>query len=654
MPCLFGYNIIPDEMKHYLFRTLLLVALSCASTVYAVTLGQPRVISFLGQPLEVEIDLVGLEPDQQRYLSLRIANERHFERLGVLYTEYLDALTFDVVQSDGRWMARARTKNPVSEPYLEFPLQVSWPGGQLIKRYALLLEPPARAEPTLATGNSRATLGTTQLPAAKSSNSYGPVRRGEILTAVAQKLKPIGTTTWQMSIVLFRANPHAFTDGNINKLRVGSMLAIPGRDVIEKLDNPSAISEFAAETTRWPVSMATSPSIAEASVDDAQRPIVAKKDKSDAHHGAQQGLYEQLLVTMENVETHRITNGSVEARLARMEVQLAGMQTLIEHNDAQIAATELEAAARRAVQAAQTVASLQTSNLPPTANPWYAGYIWVAWVALGLMALLTLLVMRRRSYMLAEHGYVLELPEAGRNGASLRPEVEQTPPIAQVGVAEGGLDRPQEQRAYRTLVEAQADLPEPAEPDIPAFGAAEEGITHAAKAAPRDGIPGREDPPHPKSGHTTEWTPDTSEVEFASWVAELDEDLEQPEEQAAYNDAIELLNDQPDQLDDDIPSFPIELDDPVSAEVPVHAPIPAPIELGSINDTDGDAGLSDHVDPISDIGEDDDFSLSLDLARAYLEIGDQEGAEEILKRALAGAPDPEPRRQMEELLTRIG
>ena len=635
-------------MKHHLFRTFLLVALSFASTVYAVTLGQPRLVSFLGQPLEVEIELIGLEPDQQQDLNLRIANDRHFEHLGVLRTGFLDALTFDVVQSDGRWMVRVRTRKPVSEPYLDFPLQVSWAGGQLIKRYTLLLEPSARTQPTLGRSKSRVTLDATHPPMAKASDSYGPIRRGEILTAIAQKLKPVGTTTWQMSIVLYRANPHAFTDGNINKLRVGSILTIPGRDVIERLDNPSAISAFAAETTRWLVRNASSPKSAAAPADDAQLHVLADNDTTNAYHDG--GLYQQLLVTMEDVETHRITNDSVETRMARMEAQLAGMQMLIERKDAQIAATKSEATARRAIPAEQTAAPLQTSNMPPTTRPWYAGHLWVTWVALGLIVLMTLLVMRNRSYIQAEDAYVAELPEAGSNGAPPRPQIEHTPPIAQVWEAEEGLDRPQGQRTY-----------ESAEPDVPAYGAAEKEAYHVDILPPRDEVPDREDAPHPKPGHTDEWMSEFDEVELASWVAELDEDIEQTGEQEGYNDTVELLDDQldhsgdePIQLDDDIPSFLTELDDPLSAEVPALASIPAPIELGSTNDTVGDAGLSDHVDSVTGTDEDEDFSLSLDLARAYLEIGDQEGAEEILKRALAGAPDPEPRRQMEELLTQIG
>jgi FimV-like protein len=210
-------------------------------------------------------------------------------------------------------------------------------------------------------------------------------------------------------------------------------------------------------------------------------------------------------------------------------------------------------------------------------------------------------------------------------------------------------------------MEVLADCPEPAEADISANRTAAVGIPGVDEVAPQYDVTDHEDDPHSEPPLKARCLSDISKVELAYRASELDEGFEQGEEQTAHNDTMEPLNDRPDQsdhqpiqLDADIPGFLVEFDDTAPEQEPVHAPIPAPIELQSTNEADADLSLNDHVDPVSCIGEDEDFSLSLELARAYLEIGDQEGAEEILKRALAGAPDPEPRRQMEELLIKIG
>ena len=96
-------------------------------------------------------------------------------------------------------------------------------------------------------------------------------------------------------------------------------------------------------------------------------------------------------------------------------------------------------------------------------------------------------------------------------------------------------------------------------------------------------------------------------------------------------------NDEQVSLDDDIPSLLTELDDQLSGERPSDTPTPAPIKL----------------EPVGHAEEDDTFSMSLDLARAYLEIGDQDGARDMLKQALAGARDPDHQRQIKELLAQI-
>ena len=122
---------------------------------------------------------------------------------------------------------------------------------------------------------------------------------------------------------------------------------------------------------------------------------------------------------------------------------------------------------------------------------------------------------------------------------------------------------------------------------------------------------------------------DFNEDDIASWVAELGTEAEHVDGQSANDEQLSL--------DDDIPSILTELDDQLSGERPSDTPTPAPIRL----------------EPVSHADEDDTFSMSLDLARAYLEIGDQDGARDMLKQALAGARDPDHRRQIEELLAQI-
>lgn len=678
-------------MKHFLTRTFLLALIISSGTVYAVTLGHAKVKSFLGQPLEAEIDLIGLTAGQHEDLRLRIANDQHFKRLGISYTQFLSALTFDVAQLDGRWIVRARSKRPVTEPFVDFPLQMTWPGGQLIKQYTLLLDPPRRIQPARAARTSRAAPATrpaaSQLDAG--TGDYGPVRSGESLWPIAKQLKPSGVTTRQMAMALLRANPHAFIGGNMNRLRTGVTLAVPQRAVIEQVDAASARAEFAAQTRSWQAPVATSPRIIEAPVgkaavvqpkpepspqeaekppldapakpepeNDSQLRIVTDSSKSDIPAGSQQNLQEQLLVTMEEIESNRITTDAIETRLARMEAELTRMQKLVELKDAQIAAMQSEAAERQAIQtAAQTAeppspppatiagtvgvspppapkapVSIERMEALPTdvtaapARPWYEEYLWAVWVALGLMGLVALLMLLRRQSPAANDAPVAELPVIGAAGVATASEAEAAQESDRLREAEEDFRRLAEQQLAETAAEVEQELPEL---EISANEIVDEGIHDGVTDALLRETLNDEDKRRAEHTDTVVRESDFNEDDIASWVAELGDEAKQPEAQSANDEKIPL--------DDDIPSILTELDDQLSAEKPADTPTPAPIQL----------------EPVSDTAEDDTFSMSLDLARAYLEIGDQDGAKDMLEQALAGARDPDHRRQIEELLAQI-
>ena len=57
--------------------------------------------------------------------------------------------------------------------------------------------------------------------------TYGPVQSGDSLSHIASQLDLSGMTIDQVLVYLFRANPHAFANGNMNHLLAGKILKIP-------------------------------------------------------------------------------------------------------------------------------------------------------------------------------------------------------------------------------------------------------------------------------------------------------------------------------------------------------------------------------------------------------------------------------------------
>jgi len=82
---------------------------------------------------------------------------------------------------------------------------------------------------------------------AADAGSYGPVQPKETLYRIALKYQQPGVTVSQAMMSIFAANPDAFDDGNINRLRLGSVLRIPDAEIMAKLDREQAYRDATAQ-----------------------------------------------------------------------------------------------------------------------------------------------------------------------------------------------------------------------------------------------------------------------------------------------------------------------------------------------------------------------------------------------------------------------
>lgn len=59
-----------------------------------------------------------------------------------------------------------------------------------------------------------------------------------------------GATHWQKMVALFKKNPHAFVERNLNKLKKGVALAIPSADEVQRVTRLEAQNVYADSLTR--------------------------------------------------------------------------------------------------------------------------------------------------------------------------------------------------------------------------------------------------------------------------------------------------------------------------------------------------------------------------------------------------------------------
>lgn len=104
-------------------------------------LGQIKLYSYLNEPLEAEIELIGAEDLGSERLRVNLASVEDFKKTNLARPYFLNKLRFQVVKEANRTFIQVTSSAPVKQPYLEFLLEITWSEGRLVREYTLLLDP---------------------------------------------------------------------------------------------------------------------------------------------------------------------------------------------------------------------------------------------------------------------------------------------------------------------------------------------------------------------------------------------------------------------------------------------------------------------------------------------------------------------------------
>jgi pilus assembly protein FimV len=266
-----------------LMACLLSPSILWPSLTWALGLGEIHLNSALNEPMRAEIDLIAATPDELTALRADLASREAFTRYGIDRPPFLSTMTFKVGKGkDGRDVLQVRSTEAIPEPFVTFLVEVNWARGRLMREYTVLLDPPVYTPGETASSSTPVTAPTSapaparrpapaaapapapSEPAASPSPAAEPVSaapsvtgntyrvgKGDTLTKIARSLRadsPAGVDQTMMAV--YRANPDAFA-GNINILRRGSVLRIPGADEIAALNQTEAMSEVHRQMSAW-------------------------------------------------------------------------------------------------------------------------------------------------------------------------------------------------------------------------------------------------------------------------------------------------------------------------------------------------------------------------------------------------------------------
>lgn len=448
------------------------------------------------------------------------------------------------------------------------------------------------------------------------------VQRGQTLSQIAGALARGNQISRDRAMIaLLRANPEAFIRGNVNLLKQGAVLRMPGDTALAEVDAAEATALVREHAAQWrqartvpqpagapmPVAKADGAASSPAAATGARLEIAPALASDAAHAGTTTGTSagsegdmlgnEQLRQAKEDIATRDAEIGDLKQRVAELEKLKEQQQSLIAMKD-----NDLAAAQQRLAQA---------PGAPGAGTPWY----WLGLPLLVLVALGAWLLRRRKPSPLPplreEHdaaGLAAALPA----GAALDTLTEQDAGVNLA--ADGGRQEPAMPAWASTAGHdvPDADIHDDASPDEWRAGELDEDERVELPAAVND-LPRWDDPAAAAAVAPIE----PAEVGVPEYALQAEQE---PQFRGVF----------------DLPAEPHE----TAAPVDLHD------DRAAAEDAVGSAADKGH-DWAPRVGQE-----RLELAIAYLDLGDAQTARTLLQEVAEGG-DLHCQAQARELLARL-
>ncbi|WP_187394905.1 FimV/HubP family polar landmark protein [Pigmentiphaga aceris] len=630
-----------------------------ASAGQAASLGRLTVLSGSGEPLRAQIEVTAVQPGEAESLRAALAPAEIYRQTQLDHPDFLSSVRVALADlPDGRKVVRVSSDAPIEARVVDLLVDLNWASGRFIRQYSFFVDPPAPLRGATTTSEIR-------------------VARGDTLSGVAQRIGYTGASLEQILVALQQANPSAFDSGNVNRLRAGSTLRVPDAETVRSIDQAAARRNLATQQAEFErlragrsgatarrggtaatpqqasgtISATTSDKAAPAPDErdrlrlSAAGPAAAGTGGSGNNVRAAQDVADR---SAEELASKDKALQEAQSRVTELERNVADMQRLLTVQSAALAEAEARASAASAAALAAPAGPAVTAPAAPAPAAPVAAQT-VAPVAPG---------------------------ETPVGDGTAKPET--TTPAADANASESGLQAfATPQRIGIALVTvlfllllALLIARRRREKRLSALAAGAALATSAAAPAwaePAAPVRATEVDEEELAAHAEEVAPPVRPVDFGF---NLDLDKPVPAEAVARNAAVEPdEDDEPPRLlksSADVPELVVPEPAPVAPLVPPavppvvpSAPITPPRAEPAIEwpQTEPEparpatAAFAPLVTPDPAVGVDltEDNASKLELADAYLEIGDKEGARELLEDVIKGGTAAQQERARETL-----
>ena len=394
----------------------LALLLALPSAAFALGLGDIHLLSPLNAPLDAEIELVDVAPDEANTVQAQVASRETFARYGLDWPAFLAGVQVRTVRTpDGRQVIKLKSTDPVSDPFVTLLVDVNWSRGHLVREYTMLLDPPVYtpgnaqvasapvAAPATGAGTREGAIArNTETPApppaqapavapapvaappAASSPEPAPeqaaaapapaaaarapapassddqeegthlVRRGETLSQIAASAtgEKAYSAKARSTMLAIYQANPRAFDKNMNVLRSGAVLRMPDAEQVAAVSPTEASAEIRRQYAAWRGEAA--PPASAAAEEPGRLKLVTPSEGASAgtESAAQRG-----------------ENAALQNRVKDLEGQLAEQKRLLALKDADLARMQSQLAAKQAAQPAPAPTAAPPQPQPTPAPP---------------------------------------------------------------------------------------------------------------------------------------------------------------------------------------------------------------------------------------------------------------------------------------------
>lgn len=357
--------MIKQRFIHYyriILHSMLLILLGLISqSALALSLGEMTVKSHFAEPFLAEISLPSYSADEMGSIEIHLASLKQHEAMGYELSESSKQFRFSVQENaEGKLYIEVRSKSAIKELSISLLIEVNTVNGRLIKGYDILLTPKAisdvreesqtdisstqsliksnilnaddmqltNAEISLSTPLEESAAGTVKATKVKKLKGggleYTNVGSGESLSRIAQQIRPRKEMhMYQVMLALYKENPDAFLNGNINNLKTGTNL---------KLENIDDITDYSASEARKQVEQYSNPDFSQANeatqssnrltISGAEEEMMAPEIMEELHQEQLAEAEEKLKLAREKTKSLEQENKMLTERISMLESKI--------------------------------------------------------------------------------------------------------------------------------------------------------------------------------------------------------------------------------------------------------------------------------------------------------------------------------------------